>query len=376
MASIFGIGTVTSAALMRACTGIAVVAGLLSIIVETHGSVKQQWAWLIDPTIWIATIYFAVDLVAQTRWALAALPPEFHGELQATLTHMNWPTVFVDVAAALVIPALALAGVAPETAHLLALIWLLKLARYASGLSLLGRVIRNSAEALFSVLLSFAIVLVTAATIAYLAESEAQPEQFGSIPLAIWWAIVTLTTTGYGDAAPVTLAGRALAGVVMVCGIGVFALWAGIIASGFSDELKRRDFLLNWELVAKVPFFRDVGADLIAAVARLLRRRDVSKGQVVMRRGQPGEAMFFLVSGEVEVQVEPKPIRLGEGSFFGELALITGAPRSATVVAAQPTVLLELDVADFRQLTGDRPELMKVIAAEAERRAERKGSRS
>jgi voltage-gated potassium channel len=361
---------------MRASTGLAAVAGVFAVVVETHGPMKEQWSWLINPVTWIATIYFAIDLLVQTRWALAALPPEFRGHWTATLTHMSWPTVLVDAAAALVVPVCALAGVAAETAHLLALVWLLKLARYASGLSLLGRVVRNSAEALFSVLLSFAIVLVAAATLAYLAEAEGQPEQFGSIPLAIWWAIVTLTTTGYGDTTPVTLAGRILAGTVMVCGIGVFALWAGIIASGFSDELKRRDFLLTWELVAKVPFFRDVGADLIAAVARLLRRRDVSKGQVFVRRGQPGEAMFFIVSGEVEVQVEPLPVRLDDGQFFGELALITGAPRSATVVAVQPTVLLELDVADFRQLTGDRPELIKVIAEEAERRAEHKGSRS
>ena len=357
------------ARILRAGTVIAVIVGVLAIIGETHASVALAWSWVIGPLIWLTAGYFALDLVIRSWLAWGDRRQEPDGSWPRVLAHLAQPEVLVDVVAALAVPVAHLAGLPPSAAHLFGLLWPLKLVRYSSGLSLLVRVIRNAAEALLSVLLAFIIVLLTAATVAYLAEGGEQPGHFGSIPLAMWWAIVTLTTTGYGDATPLTLIGRLLAGVVMVCGIGVFALWAGIIASGFADELRRRDFLRNWDLVAGVPFFRDVGAGLIAEVARLLRRRDVARGQAIVRRGQAGEAMFFIASGEVEVQVAPGPIRLGPGQFFGELALITGAPRSATVAATQSCVLLELDVADFRQLSGDRPELMQVITAEAKRRA-------
>jgi len=79
--------------------------------------------------------------------------------------------------------------------------------------------------------------------------------------------------------------------------------------------------------------------------------------------------MFFIVSGEVEIQVEPKPVRLGDGDFFGEMALVTGAARNATVVTTLPTRLLVLDIADFRALASAKPELLDVIHQEAERRS-------
>jgi voltage-gated potassium channel len=196
----------------------------------------------------------------------------------------------------------------------------------------------------------------------------ANTEAFGSIPAALWWAIVTLTTTGYGDVIPQTVAGRMLAGVVMVCGIMVFALLAGILATGYAEEMRRREFLRTWELVAKVPFFHNLGATLIAEVARLLRARDYPANAVIMRRGEPGDCMFFVVEGEVEIELRPEPLRLDAGAFFGELALLTGAPRNATVTATRPCTLLALDIVDFFELLGRQPELARVIHEEASRR--------
>ena len=149
-----------------------------------------------------------------------------------------------------------------------------------------------------------------------------------------------MTTTGYGDVVPQTAAGRILGGVVMMSGILVFALWSGILANGYAQELRRREFLRTWELVAKVPFFHNIGASLIAEVARLLRPRDYPAGAVVMRRGQPGDCMYFIADGEVEIQLPGQNVYLISGQFFGEVALLTGAPRNATVVATQPSTLL------------------------------------
>jgi voltage-gated potassium channel len=128
--------------------------------------------------------------------------------------------------------------------------------------------------------------------------------------------------------------------------------------------------LRTWDLVAKVPFFHDVGAAVIADVARLLRPRDFPPGAVIMRRGERGDCMFFVAAGELELRGRQEPIFYRPGDFFGELALLTGQPRSATIAVTQACTLLSLDIVDFRQLLGRQPDLARIIHEEAERRLE------
>src|SRR5437762_11920538 len=132
--------------------------------------------------------------------------------------------------------------------------------------------------------------------------------------------------------------------------------------------MRRREFLRTWELVAKVPFFRNIGASLIAEVARLLRPRDFPEGAVIMRRGQAGDCMYFIIDGQVEIQLLSREAYLGPGQFFGEVALLTGAPRNATVVAAESSLLLSLDLVEFHELLVRHPELARIIHEEAPQR--------
>ena len=83
------------------------------------------------------------------------------------------------------------------------------------------------------------ILLFMASSLMFFAENEAQPDKFSNIPQAMWWSIITLTTVGYGDVFPVTLGGRFLAGLIAIMGIGLFALPAGILGSGFVEEIRR-----------------------------------------------------------------------------------------------------------------------------------------
>src|SRR5215472_8632730 len=187
-----------------------------------------------------------------------------------------------------------------------------------------------------------------------------------------------MTTTSSADVARQTALGRMLAGVVMISGIAVIALWAGILATGYFEETRRREFLRTWDLVAKVPFFHDVGAAVIADVAQLLRPRDYPAGAVIMRRCERGDCMYFVASGELEIRGRPESISYGPGDFFGEVALLTGDPRNATIVAVNQCTLLRLDIVDFRQLLGRQPELARIIrdAAESRRQVATAGSRS
>ena len=96
---------------------------------------------------------------------------------------------------------------------------------------------RPIAAAIFILLL----LLVFTASLAYLAEHKVQPETFGSIPHAMWWAVITMTTVGYGDVTPITLTGKFLASIIGIIGLGMVALPAGLLASGFTHKLHRQE---------------------------------------------------------------------------------------------------------------------------------------
>ena len=361
----------------RSAQRIAIAVGLGTLILGTVPELAAAHQRALTVLVLIIAGLFAIEYglrLCQVPAAPADLEadhPSGRGGLASWhpwLRRLGTPLALVDLAAGLAVPAALLAGIAPASARLFGLIWVFKLVRYTPALDMLLRVVRNERAPLMGVLLAFLIALLLAATGAYLLERDVQPATFGSIPAALWWAITTLTTTGYGDEIPVTAPGRLLAGIVMISGIAVFALWAGILASGFAQELRRREFLKTWDLVARVPLFATVGAETIAEVTRLLRPRDLVAGRTVVRRGEPGDCMYFIVEGEVVIRLPGHPVRLGPGSFFGEMALITGEPRVASVVTVQPTQLLLLDVADFRSLAAGRPELSQAIHAEARRR--------
>jgi voltage-gated potassium channel len=345
-------------------------AGLVAMIANTGTRVGSQADVVLSGIVFAAWAFFA----ATWAWRLVSAPgaPAHRGAsgAGARLHYLRSPSGWIDLVAALALPTGWVTGLPARDAQLLAIVWALKYVRQSSGLTVLLRVLRRAFPALIGVVTVFFVILVIAATLAYVFEREAQPQAFGSIPKALWWAIVTLSTTGYGDMVPATLWGRTLAASVMVSGIVIFALWAGIIANAFAEELQRRHFLKTWDLVAEVPFFKTLGAAAVADIVRLLHARDVAVGTVVIREGQAGDSMYFIVSGEATAMVAPKPVVLGPGAFFGEMALLYGTPRSTTVVATEPCVLLVLDVADFRVLAGRRPELLNVIEAEGRRRRE------
>lgn len=128
--------------------------------------------------------------------------------------------------------------------RLLRLLRLLKLTHYFRGLSIFVSVIQSEARTLASGLFTMAILVVVAASLMYSVEHGAQPDAFGSIGQSLWWAVVTMTTVGYGDVTPVTTAGRVLAALIMLLGVGIVALPAGILAARFAEELQaRRDQL-------------------------------------------------------------------------------------------------------------------------------------
>jgi voltage-gated potassium channel len=238
----------------------------------------------------------------------------------------------------------------------------LRLTRYSPALATVGRVLAGNWRALAGSGVLFAGLLILSSVLMYLAEGRVQPETMGDVPRAMWWAVVTLSTVGYGDVLPVTVVGKIIAGLTMVLGIMFFALPVGIIATGFLQEIQRRDFVVSFGMVARVPLFASLNAQTIAQLVGLLNAKRVARGAIVVRKGDEADGMYFIASGEVEVDVPSGPVRLGEGDFFGEIALLeAGARRTATVTAARPSELLVLDVQGFHRLMGRNPQLAAAV---------------
>jgi voltage-gated potassium channel len=344
----------TKAAYVAVLTGVAM---MVLLTVDPAYEAAHHW---VDALLWACLAFFVFEWVVRLRHAFLA------GR------GWNYASSFrglVDAVAAAAVPLAMMLGTNPKTAWLLGVFWMLKVVPGIPGLRQLRRVLVLESGPLLSVLVIFLMVLFLASVAEHFLEREFQPAAFGSVPAALWWAVATLTTTGYGDVVPVTPLGRLVAAVVMICGLGVFGLWAGILATGFAAETRRYNFLKTWESVSKVPFFAALGPAAIADVTHMLRTMDLPARTMIIRKGQAGDCMYFIAEGEVEVDLPGKKVALGEGAFFGEMALLGNNLRSANITTTRVSKLLVLDLVDFRLLMARHPDLAETIDAEARRRA-------
>ena len=251
----------------------------------------------------------------------------------------------------------------------------LKLGRYSPAMrSLLDALYaeRRALVGCFVILLGSALVV---GALMHLIEGAAQPSKFGTIPDAMWWAIVTLGTIGYGDVVPITTAGRMLATLTIFLGLIMVALPVGIVATAFANDIHRREFVVTWAMVARVPLFTGLNANQIAAIMRLLQSQRIEAGTIIARRGEPAHSMYFVAAGEVEIDLPDRRIRLGTGHFFGEIAVLHKAHRSANVTATMRTSLLVLDARDVHVLMDHEPEIAERIRELARERLESGGRR-
>jgi voltage-gated potassium channel len=344
----------TKAAYVAVATGVAV---MVLLTVDPAYETAHRW---VDALLWACLAFFVFEWVVRLRHAFQA---------QRGWTYAMSGRGLVDAIAATAVPLAMILGANSKTAWLLSVFWILKVVPGIPGLRQLRRVLVLESGPLLSVLVIFLMVLLLASVAEYFLERDFQPTVFGSVPAALWWAVATLTTTGYGDVVPITPLGRMVAAVVMICGLGVFGLWTGILATGFAAETRRDNFLKTWESVSKVPFFAALGPAAIADVTHMLRTMDLPSRTMIIRKGQTGDCMYFIAAGEVEVDLPGKKVTLGEGAFFGEMALLGNHLRSANITTTRVSKLLVLDLVDFRMLMARHPDLAETIDAEARRRA-------
>ena len=248
------------------------------------------------------------------------------------------------------------------------LLRLLKLTRYSAALQMLGVAVYGQRRTLGAALVIIVTLLVFASSVIYLLEKDAPPEAFASIPQAMWWGLATLTTVGYGDVTPISVGGKIFGGFIMVLGIGMFPLPAGILATAFGNEIKKREFVVTWNMVASVPLFSQLNALRIAEIVDLLEMKVMPPRSTIVAKGDKADAMYFISIGEALVDITPEPQLLKSGDFFGEIALLKDTERTATVTAVTECQLLVLNTGSFNRILTGNPEMRETLTEVMEQR--------
>jgi voltage-gated potassium channel len=313
-----------------------------------------------------ALTVFALEY-ATRLWTVAGHTPRKVSPLQDRVEYAFSSFGLIDLMAFL--PAsIALALGSRHAVELLVVLPFFKLIRYSPAMRSLFAAIHAERRTLVGCLVILAGAVLVFASLLYAVERDVQPDKFGTIPEAMWWAIVTLGTVGYGDVVPATTLGRIITVFTIVCGFAMIALPVAIISTAFADEVKRRDFVVTWGMLARVPLFSHLSASEIADIMRLLRARTVETGEVLVRRGDVASSMYFITAGEVEIELPSQHVRLADGTFFGEIALLHRTKRSGTVTATRKTRLLVLDAQDFHALIERMPALAAHVRKTAQAR--------
>jgi voltage-gated potassium channel len=346
-------------ALSLAGTAVA-VAGTLDDMDFLHGPIGHVIEWA-------AIIGLGIDLFLQA-WRAVMFRHEGVSPFVAWRQHQLGMFGLIDILAVVPFVLAEMEALPEDWRTVFGVLRFLKLARYSPALETVGSVISRESRPLQSATFIMALLMLSSSTALFLVERTINPRAFGSIPSAMWWSVATLTTLGYGDVVPITPLGKFLGGITALLGVGMFALPASIMATGFAEEVKRRDFLTVWHMVAKVPFFAGLDAEQIASITSLLRVVTAAPGDVLIREGDIGDRMYFIVSGLVAVEFGGKPIILKDGEFFGEIALLHNSPRTATVTARSRCQLLTLAVQDFRDFLDGSPRIAEAMAKTANQR--------
>jgi voltage-gated potassium channel len=217
-----------------------IAVNVASVVLETMPSLWASHHALFRFFELVSVIIFTVEYVLRV-WSCTE-NPRFRHPLLGRLRFMVTPMALVDLVAILpfYLPLVMMLDLRiARVLRLFRLLRVLKMGRYSEALQGLREVVRSRREELTMALAFAGALLLLAAAVLYFVEHEAQPEVFSSIPAAMWWGIATLTTVGYGDIYPVTGVGRICGGIVAVVGVGLFALPAGILASGLSEHMEK-----------------------------------------------------------------------------------------------------------------------------------------
>lgn len=240
---------------------------------------------------------------------------------------------------------------------LLRLLRFFKIARYSPGFRSLSAAVRAERHALGACLVILISVILISSGLIYTVESAAQPDKFGSIPEAMWWAAATVTTVGYGDVVPVTMIGRVIGVFTMISGLLMLALPAGIIATSFASIISRHNFVVTAAMVARMPLFQGLDAGAIIDLLPLIGTRSYNTAAYILHRTDPAQALYVVAEGRVVIERGRDGHVLGPGQAFGSATRAQFDVRAVSAVK-----LLVIESYDVRVISRLYPHIGERIA--------------
>ena len=215
---------------------------IVALILQSIEQIEQAYHWQFIYFELVSIVIFTLEYAARV-WSCVDTPQyqkQTGSNFQKRLLYIRSPLAVIDLLA--ILPFYLGFFIQTDLRYLrvFRLLRVFKLSRYSRAMQLLMNVFKEERYSLFAAFSVLFIIMLVAACAMYTLEKDIQPEHFSSIPQAMWWSLVTLTTVGYGDVTPVTDLGRLFGGLITIVGIGMVALPAGILASGFSEQLSRR----------------------------------------------------------------------------------------------------------------------------------------
>lgn len=264
---------------------ILIIVNVIAVCLETVDSIYADYKTIFKAIEFISVSIFALEYAVRI-WSSAAAPNIKNED--ATTKRLRYVFSFsgiVDLLAILpsIIP-LLFGSVDLRWLRVLRLARLLKFSHYSSALEDLFSAIRHEIRSFTATLYLFGLAFLLSSSLIYLFEHEIQPENFSSIPQAMWWSMVTLTTVGYGDIVPLTVAGKLIATLTAIMGVCVVALLTGIVATGFTNQISMRRNQLEAEINSALSD-GILSTDELAHIEELRKQLNISEDDltVIMR---------------------------------------------------------------------------------------------
>lgn len=221
---------------------VMILLNVVAVMLETVKSIHDQFPLVFKYFEYLSVFVFTFEFLGRV-WTCTYIEKYSHpfwGRLRFVFSFLSIIDVLAIMPFYLPIFFSTIDGRVLRILRLFRIMRIFKMGRYSTAFNMIINVVHKRREELLVTLSIVLVMLILASSLMYYVESEAQPEAFTSIPETMWWAVATLTTVGYGDVYPITSMGRVLGAIIAILGVGIFALPAGIVASGFEQEIRIR----------------------------------------------------------------------------------------------------------------------------------------
>ena len=348
-----------------------IIGNAIAFAIDTIDHVNEEWGDLINLFTVISIVIFTIEYFLRIWASVEVLHGQNVPNWQKRLKYFFHPLQLVDLAVLITFWFASLLPYDLRVLRIVRLVVFFRMARYSPALQTLGAVIQSEWQALVSTLtIMFSLVLI-AATGIYFIERDIQPEVFGNVPSAAWWAIATLTTVGFGDVVPITPLGKLFGGLVMIFGLGMFALPIGILSTGFALHSNQRNFVRTWKQIARIPLFARLDNDLLQKIVDMIHQEHFAAGTQILAKGDEVNCLNVVVNGEMLVEGPSGKRLIGKGSYYGELALIQQRESRAIVTCHTDCDIIYIKKTDFTELLRDHSKLRAVIESTIQNRSNR-----